>query len=93
MDGIPEIARLLSKIQDPRLIEDFLMCMLTDYELYSIAGRWKLVKLLDQGMSQRQIAQRLNMSLCKITRGSRELKRENSAFRRVLDQYVHPKQE
>ena len=25
------------------------------------------------------------MSLCKITRGSRELKKENSAFKKMLD--------
>jgi Trp operon repressor len=28
------------------------------------------------------------MSLCKITRGSRELKKKNSAFRRVLGEYL-----
>jgi TrpR family trp operon transcriptional repressor len=47
------------------------------------------VKLLARGESQRAIARRLGMSLCKITRGSRELKKRNSAFRRVLSEYLH----
>ncbi|MDR2143572.1 MAG: trp operon repressor, partial [Treponema sp.] len=37
------------------------------------------------GMPQREIAKSLEVSLCKITRGSRELKKSGSAFRRILD--------
>jgi TrpR family trp operon transcriptional repressor len=36
-------------------------------------------------MPQRKIAEELGLSLCKITRGSRELKKEGSAFRVLLD--------
>jgi TrpR family trp operon transcriptional repressor len=36
-------------------------------------------------MPQREIAKNLEVSLCKITRGSRELKKPGSAFRRILD--------
>jgi TrpR family trp operon transcriptional repressor len=39
-------------------------------------------------VSQRKIAERLGMSLCKITRGSRELKKNGSAFKRVLSEYL-----
>jgi TrpR family trp operon transcriptional repressor len=44
-----------------------------------------LVKALNAGTSQREIAKNLEVSLCKITRGSRELKKPGSAFRRILD--------
>ena len=40
---------------------------------------------IDKGTTQREIARKYGMSLCKITRGSRELKKPNSAFRRMLD--------
>ena len=52
-----------------------------------VTKRWELVKLIDDGMSQRNIAKELGLSLCKITRGSRELKKENSAFKRMIGIY------
>jgi len=36
-------------------------------------------------MAQRKIAEELGLSLCKITRGSRELKKEGSAFKALLE--------
>ena len=89
---IKEIARVLTEIHNPVLIEDLLGCLLTKNELREIAGRWELVKLLDKGYSQRKVAHELSMSLCKITRGSKELKKKNSAFKRVFDEYLknHP---
>ena len=88
MTGVKEVAEVLARIQDPGLILDFLKCILTPYELEEVSGRWELVKLLDQGVSQRKISEQLGMSLCKITRGSRELKKQNSAFKRILAEYV-----
>jgi TrpR family trp operon transcriptional repressor len=87
---IRDVARILARLEDEALVEDFLVSILTPREISEVARRWELVRLLDQGMSQRSVARRLGMSLCKITRGSRELKKRNSAFRRVLRQYVTP---
>ena len=83
-----EIAEVLCAIRDPKLMRRFMESILTPREWEEIAGRWELVKLLDQGISQRQVATRLGMSLCKITRGSRELKKRDSAFKTVLDKYA-----
>jgi TrpR family trp operon transcriptional repressor len=94
MHGISEIASVLSRVRDPELIAGFLRSILTPRELEEVDGRWELVKLLARGESQRSIARQLGMSLCKITRGSRELKKRNSAFARVLGEYLHiPKEE
>jgi TrpR family trp operon transcriptional repressor len=64
----------------------FLQEILTPAEIYTLVLRWELVKLLHKGVPQRQISQRLGISLCKITRGSREMKKEGSAIREVLQQ-------
>jgi len=88
MSGVEQVAEVLARIRDPKLILDFLKCILTPYELEEVSGRWELVKLLNQGVSQRKISEQLGMSLCKITRGSRELKKQDSAFKRVLSDYV-----
>ena len=84
-ENLKELSLTLSQVKDKALIEEFLQCLLTPAEIADIAGRWALVKALREKKSQREIAKNLGVSLCKITRGSRELKKENSAFARVLE--------
>jgi len=86
-DPLDEMVKTLAKVRDEKLIKDFLVCLLTQSELEEIGKRWALVRLLDEGHSQRKIAEELHLSLCKITRGSRELKKPNSAFRAFIDLY------
>ena len=88
MRGVDEIADIFAHIEDPNLIREFLSSILTEREIREISGRWELVKMLDRGVSQRAIAGELGMSLCKITRGSKELKKPGSAFRRVIDGHL-----
>ena len=84
-DPIGEIAAIFARSRDEDLVADFLRQLLTDDELKAVALRWRLVRMLREGVPQREIARRLGVSLCKITRGSRELKRRDGAFRRVLE--------
>ena len=86
-ENFTELARALSKVGDRALIEEFLRCLLTQAEIADVAGRWALVKALRQKIPQREIARDLGVSLCKITRGSRELKKENSAFVRIYPDF------
>ena len=44
--ALDQIAGILAKIGDRKLIREFLVCILTKYEIMEIAGRWELVKLL-----------------------------------------------
>jgi len=83
--SLREIACVLAETRDAKYILHFLHSLLTPNEIHEIASRWELVKLLDQGYSQRQIAQQLGLSLCKITRGSRELKRQDSPFKHMIE--------
>lgn len=81
---LEELSRVLASADDPVLIRDFLRSLLTEHEVKDISSRWILVRLLDKGMSQRGIAEELGLSLCKITRGSRELKKPSSPFKKML---------
>jgi TrpR family trp operon transcriptional repressor len=83
-ENLAELAWTLAETGDQSLIEDFFRCLLTPAETADVAARWALVKALDRKIPQREIATTLGLSLCKITRGSRELKKPNSAFRRML---------
>jgi TrpR family trp operon transcriptional repressor len=80
--NIAELANTLARTKDADFITELLRCLLSPAEVADIAARWALVKALKQKIPQRKIAQDLGVSLCKIVRGSRELKKPGSAFRR-----------
>lgn len=85
-----ELTQTLAKAGDPDLIGQFLGCLLTPTEMQEVLTRWALVREIDAGTTQREIARKLGLSLCKITRGSRELKKENSPFKQMIDLYMKP---
>lgn len=84
-ENLGELSRALAAADDPLFIEAFLRSLLTQAESADIATRWALVKALDRHVPQREIAKELGLSLCKITRGSRELKKTDSPFKRMLE--------
>jgi len=84
---LKELSEALAKTDNSVLILKFLGSLLTPKELQEVSTRWALVKLIDDGMSQRNIARDLGLSLCKITRGSKELKKENSPFHEMIGIY------
>jgi len=83
-ENLTELAGAFARTADSELIEQFFKCLLTPAETADIAARWALVKALDKKIPQREIAKTLGLSLCKITRGSKELKKSGSAFHRML---------
>ena len=83
-ESLKEICHILSS-SDEKMAFDFIECLFTPAERKDIANRWLLVKEIDKGTTQREIARKFGMSLCKITRGSKELSKPDSAFRKVLD--------
>ena len=85
MDRAREIAVTLAALDDADLIESFLRSILTRSEVKLVSSRWELVKMLKAGQSQRAISRALGLSLCKITRGSRELKGQEPPLRRVIE--------
>jgi len=88
-----ELAAVLASVRDPELVKAFLTSLLTPSERLDIAARWELVNRIDLGETQRRVSQELGVSLCKITRGSKELKKPDSAFKtmlRVRDDLFHP---
>jgi len=82
--NLRELARALALEADPRQLEEFLRSLLTPAEVVEVATRWALVKEIARHVPQREIARRYSLSLCKITRGSRELKKPDSSFRKMI---------
>ncbi|MDR2802870.1 MAG: trp operon repressor [Treponema sp.] len=84
-ENLDEMARVLAKTTDKTLIVDFFSEMFTPAECADIAARWALIKALNKKIPQRAIAKELGLSLCKITRGAKELRKPCSAFSRMLE--------
>ena len=83
-ENLSELASALAATNDVLLIKSFLRRLLTPAETADIAARWALVKALEQKIPQREIAKTLGVSLCKITRGSREMKNPDRAFQKMI---------
>ena len=88
-ESLREMCSLIASNNDSQTIYEFFECLFTLAERDDFATRWLLVKEIDKGTTQREIARKFGMSLCKITRGSKELKKPDSAFRRFLDLAEH----
>ncbi|MDR1894196.1 MAG: trp operon repressor [Spirochaetales bacterium] len=84
---LEELSQALADCSDGALIKDFLRSILTPQEIQEVSTRWASVRFLDSGFSQRRIVRELGLSLCKITRGSRQLKDKSSGFSRMIELY------
>lgn len=82
-----ELVNLLVKIKNPKLMSAFITDLLTPVEFEDIVGRWQIIKQLSKGVTQREIAKKLGVSIAKITRGSRELQNPSGGFKKVLKLY------
>ena len=78
------LAEAIASLRQPAKIASFLQELLTPGELHDLGLRWELVELLAVGMSQRQIAAKLGISLCKITRGAKILKKRTGAVAELV---------
>lgn len=87
METYHDLLRVFTEITDPAKMETFCREIFSPKELKDLALRWQLLKELHEGHPQRQIAARYRISLCKITRGSKILKRKNSVTKKILDTY------
>ncbi len=85
--ALHELSAVLSQLGEAEGFE-VLFTLLTPPEREKIALRWKLVCMLEQGVTQRAIASELGVSLCKITRGSHELKYGPDSFRKAIQKAV-----
>lgn len=84
MESIKEISKTIKSIESVKEIQNFLLEILTESEVETLSKRWCILKMLEQGKTQRDIAKALNVSLCKVTRGSKILKDKNSVIRKYI---------
>jgi TrpR-related protein YerC/YecD len=77
-------------LQTQAACEKFFADLCTPGELLAMADRWKVARLLDQGMPYRGIYEKTGVSTATITRVARALFLGESGYRRALDR-IKPK--
>lgn len=82
---LKQLWTLFASIENEQEAKTLLTDILTPQEIDSIAERWQIIQELDKGRPQRDIAAKLNISIAKITRGSRMLKYGGGGFRHFLN--------
>lgn len=83
-DSTRELAEAFCRIDKPAVMSKFFEEIFTPAEIDDFVLRWRLMEMLLEGVPQREISSELGISLCKITRGSRILKKKNSVTEKIL---------
>lgn len=78
--NIEEITNFILKLNSKEEAQAFLMEMLSEAEMSALSKRWRILSMLAEGRTQRDIVKELKVSLCKVTRGSKLLKDKNSVI-------------
>lgn len=72
-----------------KLLDKFLIDILTPTEYEEINKRWEIVKMLSSGVNQHEIAKKLGVGIATVTRGSTALKNTKGGFREILKYENH----
>lgn len=91
MDDLQELIEVFTRTKNNEEMQKLFEELFTQREKYDFALRWRLLKDLYEGKPQREIANSLGISLCKITRGSKILKDSQSQVKKVLQEKYHGK--
>ena len=78
------MSKLVKNIYTEAEIEAFFKELLTESEIETLSKRWRILEMLNQGFTQREIARELQVSLCKVTRGAKIMKDEKSILAKYL---------
>ena len=84
MNSIKELSVLLNNIDSSEEVANFFKELLTESELETLSKRWRILTMLRDGYTQREIAKELQVSLCNITRGSKVIKDKDSVLLKYL---------
>ena len=76
--------RLITQLKNTEDVEKFFCEIFTSSEIRTLSKRWRILQMLVNNHTQREIADELGVSLCKVTRGSKILKDKNAIVTKFL---------
>ena len=88
-DGLKQFMRLCHECKDNNMLSEIFDLFFTHEERDNLALRYLIIRaLIKQEKSQRDMAEHLNVSIAKITRGSNELKRMSKKLLQFLKENI-----
>ena len=81
------LSEALNLLDSPREIRAFLEDLCTPAELEAMVDRWRVVQLLDQGLSYREIRDLTQVSVTTIGRVARFIELGTGGYRTVLERF------
>ena len=88
-----QLLQALCETTDPAEMRRVLADLLTRSEYAAVLKRWKILRLLREGLSQLETARRIGGSLCNVTRGASLLRDKTCAsavLMNRLEKTTHP---
>ena len=85
MTQYKQLSDIINSLKTSEEVNKFFHELLTESEINVLSKRWRILNMLNDGCTQREIAKELNVSLCKVTRGSRILKDKNAIVTQILN--------
>ena len=84
INHLNELCGIFTRLKKRRNALIFLKDILTPRELASVVERWQIVKRLVQGKPHREISKELNVSIDKVTRGAKALRKSHGGWKIML---------
>jgi TrpR-related protein YerC/YecD len=84
--GLKDLFEILSKLESPQEVRDFLVDLCTPSELIAMSGRWQVAKLVKKGLSYREISESTGASTATITRVGRSIQ-YGRGYQKILQGY------
>lgn len=87
-ESYDDLMKVFSEIENEDDMKALFQDIFTEAEIKDFTIRWKLMNDLIEGKAQRKIASDLKISLCRITRGSKMLKKKDGYVSRLLHERI-----
>lgn len=82
---LKKLAQTLTNIDEQTQMLNFLRDLCTIEELHVLSSRWEAVRLLNQGKTYREIAQKTGLSTTTVTRIAHWLKHGEGGYQKSLE--------
>ncbi len=76
-----QLIAVFASCKDENELKDLIIGLFTPQEIEEFSTRLEIVRLLKNGIPQREIAEKLGVGIATVSRGARELK--NGRFKKV----------
>jgi TrpR-related protein YerC/YecD len=84
-EEIDDLFKAINSLANTDELQDFMRDLCTIQELETLAHRWQVAKLVDQGLPYLEIAKRTGTSTATVTRVAQWLRHGDDGYRVALD--------